>query len=706
MRAATFAVGGMSCAGCARGVERALGADPGVRRVAVDFASGTVRLEWEPDETTLEPAFEEAARGGFEVRPLEDDGEREAEREAQAALTLRLALTAFFAMNAMLASLLLYLDAFADEGPEAARWTALFAGLMATPAVFVGGWPFFRKAALGLRTRVLGMDLLVSIGALAAWTTSVVLWLRGDSDVYFDTAAMIVLFLLVGRVIERSARARALDAVRSLLSLAPDLATRVVGEREEEVEVKTLAIGDRVRVRAGDRIAIDGRVVEGRASIDRAVLTGESEPRTVRPGDRVEAGAIDLDGALLIEVERPVGERAIDGVTRAVQELLSRRAPLQSLADRVASVLVLGVLALSALTVGLHLALGAGVVTALLHAIAVIVIACPCALGLATPMALVVAAGRAAREGIVFRDGEAIERAASVRAVSFDKTGTLTAGAPRVLRVLTDGDAAEVLRVAARAEAGARHPIGRAIVEAAGGATASGETTVVPGLGVRWIGSENGEEVLVGRAELLREAGVEVGASSARTVAHVARAGVWLGAIELLDPLRPGSEGAVRALRAEGMDLEILTGDAEAPARRVAAAVGIDAVHAGLRPEEKAARIASRPAPTAFVGDGVNDGPALAAAHLGVAATGATDVALATAQLALRSGGVERLPRALGLARRTVQVMRQNLGWALAYNAIALPAAVLGLVHPAAAALAMAASSISVVLSSLRLTRA
>lgn len=709
-RTVAFAVEGMSCASCARAVEELLGRTPGVREARVAYASGTAEAVLAGEHADLDAAVARAEARGYRLRPLTEAGDRGREAGELRELQARLAVAAFFGASTMTVALLLHLDAFATA-PEA-RLAAATSGLLALPAVLIGGWPFARRAALGLRDGVLGMDLLVALGAASAFALSTALLLAGSANVFFDTAAMIVVFLLVGRVLERSARHRALDAIRSLLSLLPPTATRVEPDRERAVEVDQIAVGDRVRVRPGERVPVDGRIVEGRARVDRSLLTGESAPAAVGIGDAVEAGVISLDGTFVARVEATAGQRAVDHVRRAMARFLASRAPTQDLADRVARVLIPAVLTLAGLTALAHLLLGASPVDAVLTATAVVVVACPCALGLATPLALVVAAGRAARRGIVFRDGSALERAASVRAVAFDKTGTLTEGRPHLASLHPAAGVADqrLLALAAGVEAHSTHVLARAVRDAAHAAglepLAVDDPRTVPGLGVRAESAAG--TVRVGSDAFLREAHIAVPPLDLGegTAVHVAEGARWLGALRLEDRLRPSTRAAVRALEGARLDIALLTGDAPRPAHAVAHRIGLDParVLAAMRPLDKAHWIAERaPRPIAFVGDGINDGPALAAADLGVAVDEATDVALGAADLVLRRGGVGLLPESLALARRTRAVMRQNLLWALAYNALAIPAAMAGAIPPAVAALAMAASSLTVVLSSMRL---
>jgi len=689
-------VRGMSCASCAAGLERVLARVPGVQRASVSYAAerATVDVSSPDVRAVLEGRIRER---GYEVvapepAPASDAGDR---------LLVRLVITVFFTMMAMMPAAVVLLGVDAAGSTTVARWLALASAVLALPAIVVGGLPPLRRALRSLRNP--GMDLLIAAGTLVTYGYSLIELARGGHAVYFDTAAMIVSFALLGRVLEERARRRGIGAVRALDALLPGRAHLVVaGNQEQDVAVEALAIGDLVRVRAGERVPIDGLVREGTSLADTAVLTGEWAPRAIGVGERIAAGLLLLDGTLLVEVERPVGQREVDMIRRAVDGLLSSRAPMQRLADALAARLAWTVLALASLTlVGTGLSLGFGA-EAWMRAVAVVVVACPCALGLATPMAIAVAAGRAASRGILFRDGEAIELAARIDRVFLDKTGTLTEGRPRVTSVTTDLDREEILRVASLLETAVHHPLARALREAAPPAELRMAIEVVPGGGV--IGRDAATWI-VGSARFLREQGISVAHEIDATTVHVARDGLWVARITLDDALRPPVATAVRSLVDEGLHPVLVTGDARGVAERVAREVGITDVHAEATPVEKAnivraARLEG--ARVAFVGDGLNDGPALAAADLGIAVDSATDLAAECARIVLVEGGVERVGEALAIARATRRRMRQNLAWALVYNLLAIPAAALGWISPALAAAAMAASSLSVVGNSLR----
>jgi heavy metal translocating P-type ATPase len=694
----TVHVRGMRCASCAGGLERTIAALPGVRRAAVSFATERATIEVASED--VRAVVEAHVRGrGYEV--VADASAPTGEDDT--GLHVRLAITVFFAMAAMMPSAVVLLGVEAAGSPAAARALAFASGVLALPAVVVGGWPVFQGALRALRTP--GMDLLVAMGTAVTFGFSLVALARGGHAVYFDTAAMIVAFALTGRTLEARARRRGVGALRALDALVPGRAHQVGPSGDRDVPVVGLQVSDLVRVRAGERVPIDGLVREGSSLADAAVLTGEWAPRSIGPGDRIAAGLLLLDGTLVVEVERGVGHREVDLIRRAVDGLLSSRAPMQRLADALALRLAWIVLALATVTlVGTGLRLGFGA-EAWMRAVAVVVVACPCALGLAAPMAITVAARRAAARGILFRDAEAIELAAGIDRVLLDKTGTLTEGRPRVTSVSTTLDERDLLGVASLLERGVDHPIARALREAAPPADAKLAIEVVPGGGVIGRGATTW---MLGSARFLRAQGVEVSREPGEMAVHVARDGAWVGSIALEDAVRPAAGAAVRGMIEDGLEPELVTGDAASAARRVARVVGIARVHAERSPLDKAgivraAREGGRR--VAFVGDGLNDGPALAAADLGIAVAGATDLATESARVVLLQGGVERVREALEIARATHRRMRRNLAWAVLYNVLAIPVAALGWLSPALAAAAMAASSLSVVLSAMGLER-
>jgi len=707
--AAELDVVGMRCASCAWLIERYLGHRPGVAEVRVSYATSTASLRWDPATTSLGAVLAALQRIGYRARPAEPRLRALQEGREARVLHLRTGIALLLAMNVMLASLALYAGEWQGMSGSARDALRILAGTLAVPVVLWAGWPFLRGALAALRAGRATMDTLVAVGSVAALAASLVGLARGG-PVYFDSAAMIVALVLLGRSIEQGARHRGMRAVRGLLALEPEMARLADGE--VVMPAADLHPGQEVAVRPGERFPCDGAVLAGTSEVDESLLTGESRSRAVAPGDAVHGGALNTWGVLRVRADRVGAETAVARIVRAVERALASRAPVERLADRVTGVFVPAVLLLGAATaVGWYLAAG-GWGHAVMTGVAVVVVACPCALGLATPAALVVALGGAARRGIFFRDAEVLERAAAVRRVAFDKTGTLTDGALtlREVRPVPGWTADGVLRVAASAERPSEHAVGRSLVAAARarglGLADPGAFRAVPGGGVE--ATVEGRRVLVGSSGFLRGRGVPVDRDGEiGTVVCVAVDGQFAGSLVAGDATRREAGETVARLAAAGIESALLSGDAPGPVRRAASEAGVAAglAHHGLSPEGKAelvSRWQRAGVETAMVGDGVNDAPALAAAAVGIALGTGTDVALEAADVALSGSDLRAVPEALGIARRARRVVRQNLAWALAYNLAAVPLAMAGLVHPAVAAGAMALSSASVLLNALR----
>jgi Cu+-exporting ATPase len=604
------------------------------------------------------------------------------------------------------------------------------------------------------------MDLLVALGTSAAFGLS--LWMllqhgeHAAHHLYFEASATVILFILLGKWLEARARRATGAAIRALLELRPRTARRLTATgREEEVPAIALAVGDRVVVRPGERIPADGIVLEGHAGADESALTGESRAVEKEPGSTVSTGTIALDGRLVIEARAVGTETVLARVAALVAAAQASRAPVQKLVDRVSAVFVPVVVGIAALTLLFWLLAGAGAEAAVLRAVAVLVIACPCALGLATPAAIMAGTGAAARAGILVRDAEAIERAQGVTLVAFDKTGTLTEGRPRlaalhaatedasasgVARALGRDDlggpevaagqdappslarlpeAAEALRLAAALQAGSEHPLARAVLSAAGGDHPKAEDfRALPGRGV--AGTVTGRALLLGSPRALAESGSDPGPLAAAAEAESAqgRTLAWLvetapaprvlALLAFEDAAKPGAAAAIAGLRALGVKAAMISGDSRAAAGAVAARLGLDDVAAEVLPDGKAARVAAwqqEGERVAMVGDGVNDAPALAAADLGIAMGTGTDVAIQAAGITLLRGDPALVPAALDVTRRTLRKIRQNLGWAFGYNLLGLPLAAAGLLSPPIAGAAMALSSVSVLANALLLSR-
>ena len=624
--------------------------------------------------------------------------------------------------------------------PRTLVWIQL---ALATPVVWWGGWPFLARGWASLRTRHLNMFTLIAIGTLAAWGYSVLAALtpgrfpdsfrghHGGVAVYFEAAAVIVTLVLLGQVLELRARSRTGAAIRALLGLAPKQARRVNADGSEaDVPLDHVAVGDRLRVRPGEKVPVDGVVLEGESAVDESMLTGEPIPVVKRAGDRVTGATVNGTGALLIRAERVGAETLLAQIVQLVGEAQRSRAPIQGLADTVAGYFVPAVIAVAAASFVAWALFGPEprMAHALINAVAVLIIACPCALGLATPMSIMVATGKAATVGVLFRNAEAIEVLRDVDTIVVDKTGTLTEGRPRLVRIVAApgfGEA-EVLRIAAALERASEHPLARAFVaaadergERAGEASAFDSRT---GRGV--VGDVAGRRAGVGNAKLLAELGADAGALGAtadamralgQTVMFVAVDGRLAGLVGVADPIKSSTPDAVRGLRAEGLRIVVLTGDERRTAEAVARQLGLDEVHAGVLPDQKAEivrRLQAEGRVVAMAGDGINDAPALAQAHVGIAMGTGTDVAMQSAGVTLVRGDLRGILRARKLSRSTMRNIRQNLFFAFVYNALGVPLAagalypVLGwLLNPMIAAAAMSLSSVSVIANALRLRR-
>jgi len=692
-----LSITGMTCASCAGRVERALAKVPGVAAVAVNLASEQALITGPSTADALVAAVEKAGYGAM----LAED-RLAATSAGPSALPVILAclLTAPLLLPMLLApfGIMLMLPV-----PTALA--------LAAPVQFWLGRHFYRSAWAALRAGVGSMDQLVVLGTNAAWGLSLYDLANGTSELYLEPAAAIVTFVLIGKYLEARAKRHTRDAVTALAALRPATARVVEGGREIERPVEALSLGDIVRVRPGERLPADGVIRDGSAGLDEAVLTGESRPIERGAGDRVVAGALDLDGALEIEVTALGRESALGRILAQVETAEATKAPVQRLVDRVSGIFVPMVLAIGLATMlGWWLA-GAAPSVAILRGVAVWVIACPCALGLATPAALVAAFGSAARHGILLKDPAALEAAHRITLVAFDKTGTLTEGKPTLTDIVAlDGDEPAALRLAAALQRGSEHPLGRALIAAFDGPVPdSTGFRALPGIGVE--AEVEGAPYKIGTDRLLTGPVPAVLAEAAarlegKTLSWLVRDGAPIALFAFADRLRPGAVEAVRRLQAMGIEVALLTGDTEGSARAVAKAAGIAQVRSRLLPADKGAAIADWQAQgkqVAMVGDGINDAPALARANLGIAIADGTDIAVAASGASIRDAG--RVADLLALSRASWAVIRQNLGWAFGFNLIGIPLAASGLLSPTLAAAAMAGSSVAVVTNALRLTR-
>jgi Cu+-exporting ATPase len=704
-----FPVVGMTCANCAGRVERALRAVPGVGSAHVNLAVQRATVDFDPALTQPAALTTAVQRAGYQVpRALPAERARVL-AEAERAQAQQLRRDLLVAASCTLPLLVLAMGHGAIPHP---RWLEL---ALATPVLFGPGRYFLRHAWAAARARSADMNTLVSLGAGAAYAYSVVAllapgWLAprlhghpGEHPLYFEAGAAIVTFVLAGKLLEARARRRLSAAVRGLDALLPKHATRADGV---QVAIAELAVGDRLLVRPGERIPADGVIEEGHSALDESMLTGESLPRDKGPGDPVVGGTVNQAGALTMRVSTVGEDSALARIVEAVEQAQGSRAPIAALADRVSAWFVPAVLAIALVTFCVWAAFDLAL--AFERAIAVLVIACPCALGLATPAAVAVGTARGASFGVLIKGGSALEAAASLDTLLFDKTGTLTAGKPVLTKVV--GDAA-LLRLVAAVEQHSEHPIAKAIVAGAAKPLPVPQGfQAVAGAGASAV--VEGKRVLVGTARYLRAQGIDTAglqAPEGDTPSFVAIDGVLRGLVAVADPVLPGVKATLAALPHAKV---LVSGDLEATAQKVARELAIPTVYAERTPTQKAELVQSLRAEgkrVGMIGDGINDAPALAAADVGIAVGHGTDVAMASADIALLGDGIANLPRALALSRATMNTIRQNLFWAFLYNLIGIPLAA-GVFHPFSlspifASLAMSLSSVSVLANSLRLWR-
>ena len=714
-----LAIEGRTCASCVGRVERALLKVPGVRSAAVNLANERARIEvlGAVDPSLLIQAVEAA---GYQAQiiggqqPATDNSERRLRRE-------RLALIA-----ALLLAAPLVIPMFGDL--LGLHWMlppwAQF--LLATPVQFVLGARFYVAGWKAVRAGAGNMDLLVAIGTSAGYGLSLYQWWAAPAGamphLYFEASAVVIALVLLGKYLESRAKRQTSAAIRALEALRPDRAVRVVDDHEEEVAIAALRLDDLVLVKPGERFPVDGEVVEGESQADEALISGESLPVAKAPGDRITGGAINGEGRLLVRTTALGGETVLARIIRLVEDAQAAKAPIQKLVDKVSQVFVPAVLVIALLTLAGWWWAGAPVEVALINAVAVLVIACPCALGLATPAAIMAGTGVAARHGILIKDAEALEVAHAVTAVAFDKTGTLTSGKPRVVHLhAVDGDEAALLRAAGALQRGSEHPLAKAVLDACNARQLQlPEISDSQALAGRGIAGQIGERRLaLGNKRLLEEHWLQNSVLVAEALAWEAegRTLSWLieekpsprvlGLFAFGDTLKPGAAEAVAELKALGIRSHLISGDNKGSANAVASALQIDSVHAEVLPADKATIIArlKQHEAVAMVGDGINDAPALAAADVGIAMGSGTDVAMHAAGITLMRGDPRLVPAALEISRRTYNKIRQNLFWAFIYNLIGIPLAAIGLLNPMLAGGAMAASSLCVVSNALLLKR-
>jgi len=717
-----LAIGGMHCASCATRVQRSLRAVPAVASAAVNLATERAYVTYDPDAVSTDELCQVVAAGGYTAEPVPAQTSVEDERVDPEGWRWRALASWPLALAALGVAL------FAPES-AASGWIVL---LLAVAVEIVGGWPFLRSSARLLRHGATSMDTLISLGTLAALAVSAVeaialggrhIHLGGNgafaARLHGAMAPLIIAVLASGRAIEARARARAARALHSLLALRPPTARLVTtegsagDEQDRIVAPEAVPVGARIRVLPGETVPLDGEVVGGWSAVDESMLTGEPLPVEHGPGSFVTGGTRNGAGVLVVEVRAVAAESVLARLQRVVDDALGQKAPIERLADRISAVFVPAVLLIAAMTFLGWWVLGSNLGTAVLSAIAVLLVACPCAMGLAAPVAMMVGCGRASALGILVRNADALERLAHVDTVAFDKTGTLTMGIARVVAVTPAAGHTpdEVLDLGAAVEADIEHPIAKAICAARAPRQRAADVRLLPGSGV--AGRVDDRTVRVVRAHLgplpaELDAAADEYRSRGETVVAVVSDDAPVGVLAVSTPLRPEAADALGRLREAGMRTAILSGDSEAAVGAVARQLCIDTARGGLDPEQKLAALRALRTGSpgvVMVGDGVNDAPALAAADVGCAIGSGSEAALTTSDIALVGNDLQGVPAALGVASATYAVILENFGWAMGYNVSALPLAAAGLLDPLVAAIAMGLSSLLVVANSLRLTR-
>ena len=706
-----FDVEGMTCATCALRIERVLAKQEGVESASVNLAgaSASVRVGAGTDVEALSAAVDKI---GYDLTVHDSTESRdvvamysEEEREQRHRFWLALALSA--------PAMLLHLF-----GPHA-LWNSIAQGLLVTPVVFWSGWQYHERAWKQARAGAANMDTLISLGSLAAYFYSLAALFAGGA-VFFETAGMIITLITLGKVFEARAKGRASSAVHRLLELGATEATLLADGMERRVPIDQLIPGDRFVVRPGERIATDGVVVTGQTTVDESMLTGEPRPVAKGPDDHVTGATVNQGGQIVVEASRVGADTTLASIVRLVEEAQGSKAPIQRLADVYSGRFVQGVLLITLGVFAFWMVSSGEVSTAVRIAVSVLIIACPCALGLATPTAVMVGSGRGAELGILYKRAEGFEGARDIDTVLFDKTGTLTTGTMVPQMVETDGDRDEFLRLVGSLEVASGHPIGIAVGLAADEAevllTQPDAVETVPGMGV--VGTVDGHEVAAGTRDLMEERGYDVtdrwseamarGRAAGHTTFFAGWDGEVRGVIAVSDSLRPEAVAAVERLDEIGIGSQMVTGDNRETAVLVADMVGIDEVYAEATPDSKAKHVSQlqeKGQVVAFFGDGVNDAPALTQADLGLAVGSGTGVAVEAGDIVLLRDDPRLAPVSVELAEATLRTIKGNLIWAFAYNTLAIPVAAVGLLNPTIAAGAMALSSVSVVLNALRLRR-
>ena len=728
VKEADLMIDGIRCASCIWLNEKVLERTPGILSARVNFATHRAQVRWDSSQITLGRILMRIRSIGYLARTYTPAAQEALLKRQNRDLLLRFGTAAFFSMQLMLFSFGLYAGFFQGIDRVSKQWLEYGALLVCTPVLFYSGWPFFTSAFRAVRNRTLNMDVLIALGAFSAYLLSIRQMFIGG-EVYFDTSAMIITLVLLGRLLESSAKKKASEAVTRLLALQPQEARKVEGSVRVIVPVAKVSKGDLIEVLPGEKVPLDGIVRQGTSETDASLVTGESRPGEVSMGSEVIGGSMNGLGSLIVEVTHIGQETVIAQISRLVEQAQAATAPIQRFADRISAYFIPFVIAASAFTF-LYWYRYFYADQSLLNAVSVLVIACPCALGLATPVAVLAGTGSAARRGILIKGGDILERMHKVNAVVLDKTGTITTGHMNVveLRIADCGLRIEdpetrnrqsaIVRYAASAEQGSEHLMASAIVRYAKDHQIElypfDSFRAVPGQGAE--ATVEGSRVLVGKREFLESNGIAIDPATAheayqieqtgKTVVWVSRGDTFLGLLVLMDVPKEDSQEAISLLKRMNIDVTMVTGDNGGTAQAIADQTGIASVIAGVLPQgkiEEIFRLKAQGRVVAMVGDGINDAPALAAADIGIAMASGSDIAMESADVVLMRSDLNSVVQAIALSRKTFRIIKQNLFWAFFYNVAAIPLAMAGILNPIVAAAAMAISSVTVVMNSLRL---
>ena len=713
----TLAIGNMACAACSARIEKRLAKMQGIKEATVNLTTERAHIIYDTTLTSSSVIIAAIEKLGFTACLANDAPANDTKEKTSTDAKKRLLFAALFSLPMLLNMIA---EFFVGHGNVPILSNPYLHLALATPVQFISGAYFYRDAYNALKGGGANMSVLVALGTTSAYFFSLYQLMIGNHSVYFETCGILITLILFGKYLESRAKGKTNDAIRALLSLRPDTACVLRAGTEHTIPLAELCVGDTVIVRPGERIPTDGTITDGTSTVDESMLTGESIPIDKTVGDHITGGSVNGHGALTFTAERIGDDTTLARIVRIVEEAQSVKAPIQRFADRVSYYFVPAVTTIALFTFAIHLLLGSTLEDALIPAVAVLVIACPCALGLATPTAILVGSGRAAREGILFRTGAQLELAHRTTAVVLDKTGTLTYGKPTVTDICAYGiEENDLLALAAGIETYSEHPLGRAIV------TCAQEKNITPtaitdfqahsGSGV--TATVEGRTITIGAPRIAEKLNITLTDEQTSTIARLESEGkttmlvadtVLLGIIAVADTLRAEAKKAVRALHDMNITVCMITGDNERTARRIAEELGLDNYRAETLPQDKAAIIEDLRKQghiVAMVGDGINDAPALAAADIGISMGSGTDIAIEASSVTLSASDLTAIARTLTLSRLTMSTIRQNLFWALIYNIVGIPLAACGYLSPLICGTAMAFSSVSVVLSSLRLAK-